>query len=56
MTGIKAGKSYTVDGPPTSTRRIPGGPTPFQCRGSTLKVKLPRFASLSWITLQRGTP
>lgn len=56
MTGIKAGKSYTVDGPPTSTRRIPGGPTSFQCRGSTLKVKLPRFASLSWITLQRGTP
>lgn len=56
MTGMKDGKVYTVDGPPTRTRRIPGGTTPFQCRGSTLKVKLPRFASLDWITLHRGTP
>lgn len=56
LTGIKDGKTYTVDGPPSSTRPIPGGTTPFECRGNTLKVKLPRFASLSWITLQRGTP
>jgi hypothetical protein len=56
MTGSKAGRSYTVDGPPPSTTSIPGGPTPFQCRGSTLKVRLPRIASTGWITLQRGTP
>jgi hypothetical protein len=56
LTGIKDGKAHTVDGPPSSTQRIPGGSTPFQCRGNTLKVKLPRFASLSWITLTRGTP
>lgn len=56
MTGIKDGKAYTVDGPPTKTTRIPGGTTPFQCRGSSLKVKLPRFASLDWITLHRGSP
>lgn len=56
LTGIKDGKVYTVDGPPTSTRRTPGGPTPFRCGGGTLRVKLPRFASLDWITLRRGTP
>lgn len=56
MTGIKNGKAYTVDGPPTKTTGVPGGTTPFQCRGSTLKVRLPRFASLDWITLHRGTP
>jgi hypothetical protein len=56
MTGMKDGKVYTVDGPPSRTTRVPGGMTPFQCRGSTLKVKLPRFASLDWITLQRGSP
>ncbi|MGL6278320.1 MAG: hypothetical protein ACRC50_02035 [Gaiella sp.] len=56
MTGIKDGKTYTVDGPPTSTRRTPGGPTPYRCSRGTLQVKLPRFASLEWITLRRGTP
>jgi hypothetical protein len=54
MTGTKDGRTYSVPGPPTRTTRIPGGSTPFQCRGSTLKVKLPRFASLNWITLRRG--
>ncbi len=54
--GSKGGRTFSVAGPPPQTRRIPGGPTPFQCRGSTLKVRLPTFASLSWITLQRGTP
>lgn len=54
MTATSKGKTYTVNGPPPKTTRIPGGTTPFQCRGNTLKVKLPRFASLSWITLQRA--
>jgi hypothetical protein len=53
MTGMKDGRTYTVAGPPTRTTRVPGGTTPFQCRGNTLKVRLPRFASLDWITLQR---
>jgi hypothetical protein len=56
MTGSKGGRTYSVAGPPTRTTRIPGGSTPFQCRGATLKVRLPRFASANWITLQRGTP
>ena len=55
MTATKAGRTYSVSGPPTRTTPIPGGTTPFQCRGSTLRVRLPRFASLSWITLQRGS-
>jgi hypothetical protein len=54
FTGTKNGKSYTVDGPPQKTQRAPGGAVPFQCRGSTLKVRLPRFASLNWITLRRA--
>lgn len=54
MTATKDGKTYTTNGPEPKTRPIPGGSTPFQCRGNTLKVKLPRFASLSWITLHRG--
>jgi hypothetical protein len=54
MSATKRGKTYTVPGPPSKTTSIPGGTTPFQCRGSTLKVRLPRFASLNWITLQRG--
>lgn len=56
MTGVKDGKSFTVPGPAPRTTRTPGGSTPFQCRGRTLKMKLPRFASLEWITLRRGTP
>lgn len=54
MTGTKAGRSYTVPGPAPRTTRVPGGSTPFRCRGSTLKVRLPRFASLDWITLRRA--
>jgi hypothetical protein len=54
MTATSKGKTHTVDGPPPKTTRIPGGSTPFQCRGNTLKVRLPRFASLGWITLQRA--
>jgi hypothetical protein len=54
MTGSKAGRSYTVPGPAPRTARVPGGSTPFQCRGATLRVRLPRFASLDWITLRRG--
>ena len=53
MSGTKDGRTYTVPGPPTRTTRAPGGTTPFQCRGNALKVRLPRFASLDWITLQR---
>ena len=55
MTATKAGRTYSVSGPPTRTTPIPGGTTPFQCRGSTLRVRLPRFATMSWITLQRGS-
>jgi hypothetical protein len=44
----------TVAPPPTRTQRIPGGPTPFQCRGGTLKVKLPSRSSIGWITLRRS--
>lgn len=45
---------FSVPPPPTRTQRIPGGATPFQCRGGTLKVRLPRLSSLGWITLRRG--
>ena len=54
FTATKEGKTFTVNGPPTKTQRAAGGPVPFQCRRATLKVRLPRFASLNWITLQRG--
>jgi hypothetical protein len=54
MSATKDGRTVTVPGPSTRTTSIPGGTTPFQCRGSTLRVRLPRFASLNWITLQRG--
>ena len=54
MSATKDGVTYTVAGPPTRTTRAPGGTTPFQCRGNVLKVKLPRFAALSWITLHRA--
>ena len=56
MSGTKNGQTYTVPGPPTRTTPNPGGSTPYQCRGNTLKVRLPRFAALSWITLSRGIP
>jgi hypothetical protein len=54
MSATKDGRTYTVPGPPSRTTAIPGGTTPFQCRGNTLRVRLPRVASLNWITLQRG--
>ena len=54
MSATKDGRTYTVPGPPSRTTSIPGGTTPFQCRGNTLRVRLPRIASLDWITLQRG--
>ena len=54
FTASKGGKTYSVNGPPTKTQRAPGGAVPFQCRGNTLKVRLPRFASLNWITLTRA--
>jgi hypothetical protein len=53
MSATKDGRTYSVPGPPARTRSVPGGRTPFQCRGSTLKMRLPRFASLDWITLHR---
>lgn len=56
MSGTKDGRTYTVPGPPSRTTRSPGGSTPFQCRGATLRVRLPRFAALDWITLRRGAP
>ena len=55
MSASKGGRTYSVPGPAPKTTRTPGGSVPFQCRGSTLRVKLPRFASLSWITMQRRT-
>jgi hypothetical protein len=55
MSGSKGGRTYTVPGPPSRTTRVPGGSTPFRCVGSTLKVRLPRFAALDWITLHRGS-
>ena len=54
FTATKEGKTYTVDGPPTKTQRAAGGRLPFQCRGNTLRVKLPSFATLNWITLRRA--
>ena len=56
MSGTKGGRTYTVPGPAPRTTPVPGGSTPFRCGGGTLWVKLPRFASTGWITLQRGTP
>lgn len=54
FTATKAGKTYTVNGPPTKTQRAAGGLVPFRCRGDTLKVRLPSFAALDWVTLRRG--
>jgi hypothetical protein len=54
FTATKDGKTVSVKGPPTKTQRAAGGITPFQCRRNTLRVRLPRFASLNWITLQRA--
>ena len=54
FTATKEGKTYTVPGPPTKTQRAAGGLVPFQCRGSTLRVRLPHFATLDWVTLRRG--
>jgi hypothetical protein len=54
MSGTKDGRTYTVPGPPTRTTATPGGSTLFQCSGATLRVRLPRAAALSWITLRRG--
>lgn len=54
FTATKDGRTFSVPGPAPTTRRTPGGSVPFQCRGNTLKVRLPRFATLSWITLRRG--
>jgi hypothetical protein len=54
MSATKGGRTYTVPGPAPRTQRIPGGSVPFQCRGATLKVRLPRFAALDWITLHRA--
>jgi hypothetical protein len=54
MTATKGGRTYSVPGPAPRTQRTPAGTTPFQCRGGTLRVRLPRFASLNWITLRRG--
>ena len=55
MSASSGGRSYTVAGPPNRTSTTPGGSTPFQCHGATLKMRLPRFAALDWITLRRGT-
>jgi hypothetical protein len=55
MSGTKDGRTYTVPGPPSRTTRVPGGSTPYRCAGATLRVRLPRFAALDWITLRRGT-
>jgi hypothetical protein len=54
FSGTKDGRTYTVPGPAPRTRRVPPGSVPFQCRGGTLRVKLPSFASLEWITLRRS--
>jgi hypothetical protein len=54
MSASSGGRTFTVAGPPNRTSSTPGGSTPFQCRGSTLKLRLPRFATLDWITLRRG--
>lgn len=53
FTATKRGKTYSVNGPPQKTQKAPGGAVPFQCSGNTLRVRLPRFASLDWITLRR---
>jgi hypothetical protein len=54
FTATKDGKTFSVPGPAPKTQRAAGGRLPFQCRGNTLKVRLPSFASLDWITLRRG--
>ena len=54
MSGTKDGRTYPGPGPPSRTTPTPGGATAFRCRGSTLRVRLPRFAALDWITLRRG--
>jgi hypothetical protein len=54
FTATKGGRTVSVPGPAPSTKRTPAGSVPFQCGGSTLKVRLPGFASLNWITLRRG--
>jgi hypothetical protein len=54
FTGTKDGRTYSVPGPEPRTTRTPAGSVPFQCRRGTLRVKLPRFLSLGWITLHRS--
>jgi hypothetical protein len=54
FTAIKDGKTFSVPGPAPKTQRAAGGLVPFQCRGGTLRVRLPQFASLNWITLRRA--
>ena len=50
--GPRMDGAYTVPGPAREDeQRSPAGSIPFQCRGNILKVRLPRFASLNWITL-----
>jgi hypothetical protein len=55
FSGTKDGRTYTVPGPAPRTRRVPAGTVPFQCRRGTLRVKLPSFAALDWITLRRAS-
>jgi hypothetical protein len=55
FSGTKDGRTYTVPGPAPKTTRVPPGTVPFQCRGGTLRVKLPRISSLGWITLRRAS-
>jgi hypothetical protein len=55
FTATKNGRTASVPGPPDSSRTIPGGPTPFQCTRTRLKIKLPSFASSGWVVYQRSS-
>jgi hypothetical protein len=39
--GIKDGRTVTVPGPPTITRRTPRGSTPYTCNSTTLRWRIP---------------
>lgn len=41
FTATKDGRTYTVPGPGATVKRTPGGPTPYTCRGDTLRWKIP---------------
>ena len=41
LTATKDGQTITIDGPGATVKRTPRAPTPYTCRGDTLRWKIP---------------